>query len=216
MQTAADPLALVGARAKTHSPDATIIATDDCPEMTPGLFVLALPASTTEAGLADSYLKRCTPKPGSVAALGRPVVDPSFAALREEPASFGGSDIVTRLKAGLLVKPHLVTDPEDPREGLRVAVEDAVGPRRTIAVDCIGAEVARSADAVALACATERVVDQLVYRLTVYRDDNLTELRRVERCRAPRFTGATLQCTAQAIDADGRVTALGPRAVPLR
>jgi hypothetical protein len=139
VQSAADPLALVGAAAARRAPGARVIAGSDCAEFTRGIYVLALPAdrASQRKGPPGAYFKRCTPRPNTVAALGLPAVDPSFAAMREPPVNADGADLVSRIEHGLLVRPWFSPVPNDLREGLRVAVEDVGGAsRRVIERDC--------------------------------------------------------------------------------
>ncbi|MDJ0277532.1 hypothetical protein QLH51_12075 [Sphingomonas sp. 2R-10] len=210
LQTAADPIALVGAASAKRAPGARVIATDDCVGMKPGMYVLAArPGSGARA--PGAYIKRCAAKPRSVAALGLPAVDPSFAAMRSEPVNFDGGDIVSKVRAGLLLRPYYLPTPNDPREGLRMAVDDVAGRRRPIERDCTDPEVAREGDLIAIACAIEQVADRYVYRTTVYRAGDLKRVQSVPRCRNPRFvSGRKLRCDAQLIDADGNVS-LRPR-----
>ncbi|BCI70851.1 hypothetical protein SUS17_2480 [Sphingomonas sp. S17] len=130
VQTARDPLALVGVAAARRAPGARVLSAADCAEFRPGFYVLGWPGRARPAGkpMAGSYTKHCTPKPGSVAALGLPAVDPSFAAMRDTPINFGGSDIVTTIQSRLLLRPWYTPAANDPREGLRMAVEDVAGP----------------------------------------------------------------------------------------
>ncbi|MFD1035362.1 hypothetical protein ACFQ15_11925 [Sphingomonas hankookensis] len=211
LQSASDPLALVGAAAAKRAPGAHVIATDDCPGIKAGLYVLATrPGAARPAG---AYVRRCTPRPHSVAALGLPVVDPSFATMRNPPVNFDGSDIVTRQRAGLLLRPYYVAAPNDPREGLRMAVDDVAGRRRPIERDCTDPEVARQGDRIAIACAVEQAAGQYIYRTTVYRARDLARMQAVPRCRNPRFVdSALMRCDAQRIAPDGTVT-IAPRDV---
>ncbi len=166
LQAAADPLALVGAAAAKRAPGARVIATGDCRGMKPGLYLLAMRPGGA-ARPAGSYVRACAAKPRSVAALGLPAVDPSFAAMRSEPINFDGGDIVSKVRAGLLLRPYYLLAPNDPREGLRMAVEDVAGRRRPIDRDCTDPEVARQGGRIAIACAIEQVAGQHVYRTTV-------------------------------------------------
>jgi hypothetical protein len=134
--------------------------------MKPGLYLLAMRPGGA-ARPAGSYVRACAAKPRSVAALGLPAVDPSFAAMRSEPINFDGGDIVSKVRAGLLLRPYYLLAPNDPREGLRMAVEDVAGRRRPIDRDCTDPEVARQGGRIAIACAIEQVAGQHVYRTTV-------------------------------------------------
>ncbi|MCC2976913.1 hypothetical protein LK533_09540 [Sphingomonas sp. PL-96] len=205
LQSAADPLALVGAVAAKRAPGGRVMASSDCREMRPGLYVLAMRPG---AGVrpAGAYVKRCTPRPNSLTARGIAAVDPSFAAMRSTPINFDGSDIVSTVRAGLLLRPYYAPSPEDPREGLRTAVDDVAGERRPIERDCTGPEVARSRTHIAIACAIEQVAEQYAYRTVVYRADDLARVKAISRCRKPRLMAGAVKCAAQTISADGQVT----------
>ncbi len=213
LQTAADPLALVGAAAARRAPGARVIATDDCAGMRGGLFILVTrPGKGSRP--AGAYVRRCVTQPHTATGRGIAAVDPSFAALRTTPVNFGGEDIVSYIRANLLVRPYYAPAPNDPREGLRVAVEDMLdGRRRPIVADCPGAEVMRGPNHIAIACADEQVAGQPIYRTTVYRADTLARLATVAKCRDPMFwRDDLLQCQAQTIAANGMVR-LAPRTV---
>lgn len=212
LQSSTDPLALKAPTRNTRWPDLKIMASDDCPELKPGLYVLASragarggAAQAKAAGTADAYVRKCTAKPGSLAQRGIPAVDPSFAAMRGAPINFTGEDAVTRVQDGLLIRPWYQPTPEDPREGLRVAVEDLSRGRRVIVQDCGYPEVAHAAGHIAIACAAEQIAEQPVYRTTLYRASDLTKLRDIARCRRPALRGDAVQCTRQTPGSDGQI-----------
>ncbi|MFV0623950.1 hypothetical protein ACBY01_08075 [Sphingomonas sp. ac-8] len=157
-------------------------------------------------------MKRCTPKPDSLAERGIAAVDPSFATMRGTPINFDGEDVVSKMREGLLLRPYFISSPEDPREGLRTAVDDIAGKRRPIERDCTGPEVARSRTHIAVACAIEQVADQHVYRTTVYRASDLARVKAIPRCRRPQLAAGAVRCAMQTISADGQVTT-APRTV---
>lgn len=211
LQSSPDPMALSMSKVGRGWPDAMIIASDDCPELRPKLYVIASRAGAaggTEAkGKApgDAYVRKCTVKADSLTKRGIPAVDPSFAKLGAPPVNFGGEAMVTRIQDGLLVRPWYQPDPEDPREGLRVAVEDLHSGRRVIERDCVQPEVARSATHIAVACAFEQVAEQPVYRTTLYGAKDLAKLRVVPRCRRPQLSSKEMRCTSQAVGGDGEI-----------
>lgn len=213
VQTAADPLALVGAAAARRAPGGRVIATEECDGMRPGLFILAVrPGSMPRP--PGAYVRRCIAQPDSATGRGIPSVDPSFAVMRTRPVNFGGWDIVTFIRANLLVRPYFVDAPNDPREGLRVAVEDMRdGRRRPIEHDCNAPEVTRGIDHIAIACAAEQIAGQPVYRTVIYRAGDLGRVREIARCRDPQFFRADLlRCWTQSVASDGKMT-LQPRYV---
>ncbi len=93
--------------------------------------------------------------------------------MRDTPVNFDGADIVTTIRSKLLLRPWYLAKANDPREGLRMAVEDVSGPRRLIERDCSEAEVARNGRYIAIACAVEQVGERPLYRTSVYRARDL-------------------------------------------
>lgn len=213
LQSSDDPLAMSVGWAGRGWPEAFVVAGGDCVEPQPDRYLRVslsgprTPAEVATAAAVSAPLRACTRRRGSLAARRISAVDPSFTQLREPPVTFSGEDVVTRLRGGLLVRPWYQAAPEDPREGLRVAVEDlAGGGRRVIARDCAGAEVARSATHIAIACVVEQVAEQPVFRTTLYRAGDLATLRVVPRCRRPALEAAGLICSEQVIGRDGRIS----------
>lgn len=206
LQTAADPLALVGAAAAKRAPGARVIATGECDGMRPGLFILVVKPGKGPRP-ADAYVRRCIAQPYSATGRGIPSVDPSFAAMRVRPVNFDGRDIVSFVRSNLLIRPYFVDRPNDPREGLRVAVEDMIdGRRRPIERDCNAPEATRGIDHIAIACASEQIACQPVYRAILYRAGDLARVREIPRCRDPQFFQAgLLRCWKQTVSPAGKV-----------
>jgi hypothetical protein len=201
LQTSANPLAVARSSVAGRVTSARVIRSDDCLDMKPGLFVLAARAGGTVPAVAGAYRRRCQARPDSLAARGISAVDPSFAALREDPASFEPGDAVSSIKSGLLLRPWLTNAPDDPREGLRTAVEDlSGGTRRVLARDCTAPEVARGGGHVAVACAISQAAEVPIYRTDVFRAGSATPVRQVARCRRPRLAAGTLTCAGQGPD----------------
>lgn len=213
LQTAADPLALVGTTVAKRAPGARVIATEECDGMRPGLFILVVKPGR-QPRPAAAYVRRCIAQSYSATGRGIPSVDPSFAALSARPVNFDGKDIVTFIRANLLVRPYYVDVPNDPREGLRVAVEDMIdGRRRPIERDCNAPEVMRGIDHIAIACAVEQIAGQPVYHTIIYRESDLSRVREIPRCRDPQFFRVDLlRCWTQKVSPKGKVT-LKPRYV---
>lgn len=193
------------------------IRSEDCANLKSRLYLAALKIGGGDkaARLAearrmakDAYPRSCEARPNSLAAASIPAIDPSFAALDFDPLNWTEKDAVARLQNGILVRPYFEAQPEDPLEGLRAAVEVvADGRRRPIVSNCNFPEVAGGESFIAVACATENVVDQPIYQTNVYRRSDLAPVKKVARCRAPAFvTALSLRCTRQVVDSDGRVT----------
>ncbi|KQM84994.1 hypothetical protein ASE67_15020 [Sphingomonas sp. Leaf23] len=213
LQTAADPLALVGVAAARRAPGARVIATEECDGMRPGLFILVVKPGRAPRS-PGSYVRRCIAQPYSATGRGIASVDPSFAAMRARPVNIDGGDIVSFIRSNLLVRPYFLDLPNDPREGLRVAVEDmADGRRRPIERDCTAPEVTRGVDHIAIACAVEQIAGQPVYRTVIYRARDLSRVRDIPRCRDPQFFQVDLlRCWTQTVSPAGKVV-LTPRYV---
>lgn len=211
LQAAADPMALVGVAAARRAPGARVIATEECDGMRPGLFILVVKPGRAPRP-AGAYVRRCITQPHSATGLGIASVDPSFAKMRARPVNIDGKDIVSFTRSNLLVRPYFVDLPNDPREGLRVAVEDMRdGSRRSIERDCTAPEVTRGVDHIAIACAVEQIAGQPVYRTMIYRAGDLARIRDIPRCRDPQFFQVDLlRCWTQTISLAGKV-ALKPR-----
>ena len=208
LQSSPDALALSRSTLRTAWKDATILASSDCAELRPDLFVLASRAGGPKGARppGGSHVRKCTIKRGSLTMRGIPAVDPSFARLREAPITFSSNDVLTSQRAGLLLRPWYSPDPEDPREGLRVAVEDLSRGRRVIEQDCARPEVARSATDIAIACAVEQIGEQPLFRTIVYRAGDLAKVRTVPKCRRPRLDPGTVLCSGQSIGSNGQIT----------
>lgn len=206
LQTAADPLALVGAAAAKRAPGAQVIATAECDGMRPGLFILVVKPGKGPRP-ADAYVRRCIAQPYSATGRGIASIDPSFAAMRARPVNVDGKDIVSFVRSNLLIRPYFVDRANDPREGLRVAVEDMIdGRRRPIERDCNAPEVARGIDHIAIACAVEQIAGQPVYRTVIYRAGDLARVREIPRCRDPQFFQVgLLRCWRQMASPAGNV-----------
>lgn len=227
MASAGDPVALVALAQRKGLfalPGISTLRSDDCEEMKPGLFVVALSVAqaASSAGkqlqdarrlVADAYPRRCTPRPGTLAERLLPAVDPSFGRLSSRPVNWKPSDAVARVEAGVLIRPWFAPGlPNDPREGLRMAVEflpEKTGSTTTVVErDCSWPEVARSDTHLAVACVIEQIAEQPIYRTRFLRIGAiLDEVEAVDHCRAPSFPEpGKAQCRFQEVGEDGTVT----------
>jgi hypothetical protein len=222
LASAEDALALIDQlriRRLTDMRGMLTIRSEECARLRPGLYVAAKPAAVGAAATTlatarkrspDAYLRKCIFAPGGLAARRIPIVDPSFAQMSARPVNWSPDDVVTRVESGLLLRPWFDPVSDDPREGLRLAVELVPGngsPRRVVEKDCPGAEVAVGKQYLAVACANEQVLEQLVYRTVLYRVETLFRARVIERCRRPSFSASgQARCLKQTIGSNGTIS----------
>ncbi len=186
-------------------PSVTVVASSDCSNLRPGLFLEAVPAgdererpavlAKLRAQVKDAYLRECRAKPHSRVLLGLPAVDPSIAQVPASAVNWTDMDRIStvhRLAAGgyVWVRRRYDPKPEDPREGRREEVwffESSAESARQIDGDCTDPAFARRGPLLALSCAREAAADQLLHTTMAYRIGQAKPLRSVPRCRAPRF-----------------------------
>lgn len=227
--SAATP-AVIAHRAKAladAAPAGGLVATTaDCGDRRPVFVWVAVVAESPAAAQAalaqlrervpDARIRRCTPRPGSLLALGVPVVDASIAQVPADAVNWRDADRVSAVLAMsgpgepaflVLQRVHVAT-PDDPLEGrrTRVLLPRAGAAPKVLLEDCGGArDAVRSPQWLALACDSEQAADHILHTVHAFSADGV-EVLTVPRCREPRLVGpATLQCRAEAVDAQGRL-----------
>lgn len=203
-----------------------IASSADCGDRQPQFVWIAAVAdsqSAADAALAalrervpGARVRRCTPRPGSLLALGVPAVDASIAHVPADAVNWRDADRVSGVlalrgpgePAALVLQRVYVATPDDPLEGrrTRVLLQRAGAAPKVLLEDCGGArDAVRSALWIALACDSEQAADHVLHTVHAFSADGV-EVLTVPRCREPRITGpATLQCRAEAVDAQGRL-----------
>lgn len=203
-----------------------VVTTADCGDRRPLFAWVATVAESPAAAqsalaplrerVPDAYVRRCTPRPGSLLALGVPAVDASIAQVPAEAVNWRDADRVSAVLAlrgpgepALLVlqRVHVAT-PDDPLEGrrTRVLLPQPGAPPRLLLDDCGGArDAVRTERWLALACHSEQAADHLLHTVHAFSAAGEPVLA-VPRCREPRLLPpATLHCRAEAVDAQGRL-----------
>jgi hypothetical protein len=214
-----------------------VATTADCGDRRPVFAWLAAVADSpadAQAALAslrarvpDAWLRRCTPRPGSLLALGVPAVDASIAQVPADAVNWRDADRVSAVLAvrgpgdpsSLVLQRVHVATPDDPLEGrrTRVLLPRAGSAPRVLLEDCGGArDAVRTEQWVALACDSEQAADHILHTVHAFSADGV-EVLTVPRCREPRIVPpATLQCRAEAVDAQGRLRLWQHTPQPLR
>ena len=214
-----------------------VATTADCGDRRPVFVWVASVAESRDAAQAalaqlrqrvpDAWLRRCAPRPGSLLALGVPAVDASIAEVPADAVNWRDADRVSGVLALrgpgepaflVLQRAHVAT-PDDPLEGrrTRVLLPHAGSAPKVLLEDCGGArDAVRTEQWLALACDSEQAADHILHTVHAF-SANGVEVLTVPRCREPRIVGtATLQCRAEAVDAQGRLRLWQHTPQPLR
>lgn len=205
-------------------PEVTVVASADCGNLRPGLYLTAIPASDARAAqfmvtqlrsqVKDAYVRECRAKPDSRVQLGLPLIDPSIAGVPANTVNWTDADRVStvhKLAGGgyLWVRRRYQASPEDPREGRREAVwffEASPASARQMESDCTDPSFARVGARLALSCARETAAEHLLHTTFVYRIGVSVPTQSIRRCRSPRFTSETeLTCQEETISGAGEL-----------
>lgn len=200
-----------------------VMASSDCANLRPGLMLVvaraeALSLAQARSVVLDAYARPCLSQGPSLSHWGIDAVDPSLAQMRAEPINWSPNDALTRIVGTLdggptvLLRPYYADERDDPREGLRTAVDLLAANQSTaqrLLADCSFPTLSIDGRLLAVACATEQVADQLVYETQVLElaAKPLT-LTVVPRCATPKLTASTrsLSCLKQSIGPTGQIT----------
>jgi hypothetical protein len=215
-------------------PEATVVASDDCANQPGGQFLaVAGPVlksrSAAENALAkakpaaqQAAIAECQAKPDSRIAAGLPTIDPSILKLPESVVNWEDKDKISELvrlssSSQLWLRRWYDPAPDDPREGMRVAVAylgaDATQPKEVTA-DCMRPLYASQNNLLALSCVRGPAGNQLLHYTQLIDVASGAVLATAERCRTPRFTGPNeVTCQSESVDAEGNLT-LQPRKLP--
>lgn len=203
-----------------------LIAANDCANLRKGYFLVVAGVSGNRAqaeakvahwrsqGARGAYARKCEIVPGSRIALNLKLLDDS---IYERPASIVNWDYkdalsATRSLSGsmvALIRPTYSPDPEDVREGLRIAVDVLLrssGERVHLEDDCIDPQMVSQSDLVVVSCVRATMADELLHVTRVYRMPSGTLLQSVEQCRAPRFdSDRGLICQKETLSKGGQL-----------
>ena len=172
---------------------------------------------------AGAYVKACDVVPRSLLALRVPAIDASIANV---PASVGEdwsdkdrvSEAVALPDGRTLVikrvfKPDLLEDPDQGKDQ-GVWLAQGEGKLKALVELCSPAEAFTAREGkLAFQCGDSIAADQLMHKVLVF--DGERQVSAVSSCRKPRWTGpAALVCSAESIDADGKL-ALKPKKISI-
>lgn len=203
-----------------------VATTADCGDRRPVFVWVAVVAESPDAAQAalaplrdrvpKAHIRRCTPRPDSLLALGLPAVDASIAQVPADAVNWRDADRVSGVlamsgpgdPAFLVLQRVHVAMPDDVLEGrrTRVLLPRAKSAPKVLLEDCGGArDAVRTLQWLALACDSEQAADHILHTVHAFSADGM-EVLTVPRCREPRLVGtATLQCRAESVDAEGRL-----------
>lgn len=220
---------------QAHWPQVAIVASDDCSNLKPGLFLAVVRATTQreaaqeplaslKSEVSDAYVRECQVKPDSRVALDTPLVDPSIEKVPRDAVNWSDQDRVSsvqKLAGGgyLWIRRWYDPAPEDPREGRRQAVAffDSARDRAILLEsDCTDPKGDRQGQWMALSCARETAADQLLHETRVYDLMTGKSASSTNHCRNPRLISATaVSCQSEEVDATGTLR-LAPKTVRFR
>jgi hypothetical protein len=216
-------------------PQAGIIASSDCSNISGGYFLTVVAAAPTMAAAAHmlsqlkargdtAYIQECTPRPGSRLMLGIPLIDPSIRHVPPDAVNWTDADrISTVVKLDddgyLWFRRWYEADREDPREGRRVSVLFVTHRPQSaheLEQDCSDPSFAVRGKWLALDCAREAAAENLFHQLKVYELPSGKPAFSIQRCRQPQFESETaLTCQAEQVDSEGELR-LSPKRVRFR
>ena len=132
------PVLRVQKKVATSWPHTLTAVSQDCANFLPGLYLTVVSVSSDRASamdelerlkpeIPDAYAKECLVKPNSRLRFGIPAVDPSIEKVPSNAVNWADSDRVSQVislpEGGhLWIRRTYVQDPEDSREGRRVAI----------------------------------------------------------------------------------------------
>jgi hypothetical protein len=167
--------------------------------------------------VADAYIKACDIKPGSLLSFRISAVDPSISQVPSDAVNWDDGD---RVSSALPLDPasSIVVvrsfDPADdsPLEGRseRILLAKTSGERVPLTDQCTNmARPSIAHGVVTFECARESAGDQLLHSVLVV-DESGRLVTEVHHCREPSWsTGGNLQCMAESVAADGKLTLKG-------
>lgn len=196
-----------------------IVASSDCSNLKPNLYLIAVSNGTRQLAsvrdrVPDAYVRACNLRGQSVIKTKLDAIDPSFAEVREEPVNWSSPDTVAKIagrtlrKELIILRPYHVLALEDPREGLRNAI-DILQPENPnlfrLVADCTYPHLSLDGDMLAVACAKSSVAEQPLYQTKVFNLVDRKLVRTIEKCAAPKISAhpRMVSCEIQIIGKDG-------------
>jgi hypothetical protein len=214
---------------KPSWPDATVVASKDCPNLAPDLYLTVASiqpdraaAQSTVAQLRsqvpDAYVRACTVRPESRLQLGIPLLDPSIEKVPDDVVNWTDADRISQIDTlpgggHLWIRREYVAEPDDPNEGRRTAVlffDQSPSDAHQLESDCPNVSYAAQANLIAITCAREVAADNLFHTVDVFQRPGLEKIASAEHCRGPQLTGTAPACQEEHIGPDGKLS-LSPK-----
>ena len=206
-------------------PEVAIVASSDCKDLRAGLFLTVVGTFNSKDRAAsvlgkvreqvpDAYLRECRPYEESRIQLGVSLIDPSIEKVPQDAVNWTDEDRVSevvKLPGGgyLWILRRYEADEEGPREGRRESMlvfANKPEAAMLLEADCTDPSYARIADWIALSCARESALDNLLHQTAIFDMRSGKTVHSVSRCRNPEFVSPTeLVCQAEAVDKRGRL-----------
>jgi hypothetical protein len=209
---------------KASWPDAAVIASQDCSNLAPDLYLTVVSTQTDRAAaqseaarlktqVPDAYIRACTLRPGSRLQLGVPLIDPSIENVPGDVVNWTDADRISQVvalpaKGHLLVRRQYQPDPNDPNEGRRTAVlffSQSPSDAHQLESDCQQFSYTAQSGVIAISCAREVAADNLLHTIDVFKRPSLEKITSVEHCRKPQLSGAALSCEEEQVGPDGKL-----------
>jgi hypothetical protein len=219
------PVLRVQKKVATFWPYTVTAVSQDCANFSPGLYLTLVSMASDRATamkelrrlkseIPDAYAKECLIKPDSLLRFGIPAVDPSIEKVPSNVVNWADSDRVSQIislpEGGhLWIRRIYVPDPEDPREGRRVAIlffEESPEQARLMESDCSDFQTAQRGGAIALSCARAIAGNTLFHNTDVFAQLGRKKINTIEHCRNPRFISEReMSCEEEHVGADGEL-----------
>jgi hypothetical protein len=217
---------------KASWPDVAVIASQDCSNLAPDLYLAVVSMQTDRAAaqseaarlksqVPDAYFRACTVRPQSRLQLAVPLIDASIENVPGDVVNWTDADrisqVVTLPEGHLWLRRQYQPDPDDPNEGRRTAVlffNQSPSDAHQLESDCQQFSYTAQAGVIAISCAREVAADNLLHTIDVFRRPGLEKITSVDHCRKPQITGAALTCDEEQVGPDGKLR-LTPKHVRL-
>jgi hypothetical protein len=215
-------------------PDATIIASNDCSNLSPGLYLTVASVQPDRAAaqsavarlrsqVPDAYIRACTVRPGSRLQFDIPLLDPSIENVPTDVVNWTDADRISQVEtlpdhAYLWIRRQYVPDPNDPNEGRRAAIlffENSPSDARQLESDCPDFSFTAQANRIAISCARAVAAENLFHSIDVFKRPGLEKIASTEHCRKPQLTSTALTCQQEHVGPDGQLH-LTPRQLPIQ
>jgi hypothetical protein len=214
---------------KTSWPNVEVIASQDCSNLVPDLYLAVVSTQTDRAKaqsdsarlkseIPDAYVRACTVRPESRLQLGIPLLDPSIDKVPGDVVNWTDADRLSQVFAlptggHLWVRRQYQPAPEDLNEGRRTTVlffaQNPSNPRK-LESDCPQFSHTEQGNLIALLCAREVAGDNLFHTIDIFQLPGLEKIASVEHCRKPQLSGLDLSCETEQVGSDGELR-LTPR-----